>query len=211
MTLLLGYATLGHYSLKPRVAAQRIEQRIDPEPGNREPFGDGQQVFDLIEGGVVLAYHHENGHPTDAHLGPTERVSGEWQQFDRPLSFPEGVGSPAEARVGYPQEGMELRQVRPTAQALLEEDPCRVIVGTRERGLPASSVQRRFEPVVSDSINSRCGDPQAPDRAVELRLVKAGAGHKRPRAPGGGGDRRLAEPIDKVTQGVADGLPVAGR
>src|SRR5947199_7812914 len=95
----LGRARAAHDALKPRVAAQRIEQRIDPEPGNREPLGDGQQVFDLIEGGVVLAYHHENGHPIDAHLGPTERVSGEWQQFDRPLSFPEGVGSPAKARV----------------------------------------------------------------------------------------------------------------
>src|SRR2546425_9474528 len=27
-----------------------------------------------------------------------------------------------------------------------------------------------------DRINARCGDPQAPDRAVELRFVKAGAG-----------------------------------
>ena len=100
---------LAHDALKPRVAAQRIEQRIDPEPGHREHPGDGEEIFDLVERGVVLAYHHENGRPIDAHIGPSERISGWWQQFDRVPAFPEGIGIPPEAGVGYPQEGMERR------------------------------------------------------------------------------------------------------
>src|SRR5207253_1823056 len=113
---------------EPGIPPQRCIQRIDPQQPPRDRGRSREQVFELVEGGVVLSGPHIDLRQREEQVGPHERISSYREKRGRFSPEPNRVRLATQAGIGlsqtYSHGPLLCRRVPPPGgQFRLENDP----------------------------------------------------------------------------------------
>ena len=112
-----------HQPFESRVAFERREVGIDPEPPAREVVRDLQQRLQQVQGLLEFAHEEINPHQLVLVVGAAVGVATDGQERESPLTLSDRLRLPAQLSQGQAVEHMLLRIVRRGPKIFLEAEP----------------------------------------------------------------------------------------